>query len=85
MENLMEMEYVINGEKYIITATKVEESTETNNTEMVEVELPAMKETDFVEVESDGLVQVSLSLMPKGFELIDWLDIIKNYGVILTE
>ena len=25
MENLMEMEYVINGEKYLITVTKVEE------------------------------------------------------------
>lgn len=85
MENLMEMEYVINGEKYIITATKVEEPTEANNTEMVEVELPAMKETDFVEVEADNLVQVSLGLMPKGFELVDWLDIIKNYGVILTD
>lgn len=85
MENLMEMEYVINGEKYIITATKVEEPIETNNTEMVKAELPAMEETDFVEFESDGLVQVSLSLMPKGFELIDWLDIIKNYGVILTD
>lgn len=85
MENLMEMEYVINGEKYLITATKVEEPTETNNTEMVEVELPAMEETDFVEVEAGNLVQVSLSLMPEGFELIDWLDIIKNYGVILTD
>lgn len=85
MENLMEMEYVINGEKYIITATKVEEPIEANNTEMVEVEVPDMEPTDFVEVESDGLVQVSLSLMPKGFELIDWLDIIKNYGVILTD
>lgn len=85
MENLMEMEYVINGEKYIITATKVEDLKEADNTEKVEVELPAMEETDFVEVESDGLVQVSLNLVPEGFELIDWLDIIKNYGVILTD
>ena len=85
MENLMEMEYVINGEKYIITATKVEDFKEADNTEMVEAELPTMEETDFVEVESDGLVQVSLSLMPEDFELIDWLDIIKNYGVILTD
>lgn len=85
MENLMEMEYVINGEKYIITATKVEEPKEADNTEMVEVELPAMEETDFVEVESDGLVQVSLGLMPEGFELIAWLEVIKNYGVILTD
>ncbi len=85
MENLMEMEYVINGEKYIITATKVEEPIEANNTEMVGVELPAMEETDFIEVEAGNLVQVSLGLMPEGFELIDWLDIIKNYGVILTD
>ena len=85
MENLMEMEYVINGEKYIITATKVEEPIEANNTEMVKAELPAMEPTDFVEVESDGLIQVSVSLMPAGFGLNDWLDIIKNYGVILTD
>lgn len=85
MENLMEMEYVINGEKYLITATKVEEPTEANNTEMVEAELPAMEEVDFVEVDNDGLVQISLSLVPQGFELVDWLDIIKNYGVILTD
>ena len=26
MENLMEMEYVINGEKYLVTVTKVEEA-----------------------------------------------------------
>lgn len=81
----MEMEYVINGEKYIITATKVEDLKEADNTEMVEAKLPAMEETDFVEVEAGNLVQVSLSLMPEGFELIDWLDIIKNYGVILTD
>ena len=80
MENLMEMEYVINGEKYIITATKVEDLKEADNTKpLVEVDVPAMEETDFVEVESDGLVQVSLNLIPEGFELIDWLDIIKNY------
>ena len=82
----MEMEYVINGEKYIITATKVEDLKEADNTKpLVEVELPAMEENDFVEVESDGLVQVSVSLIPTGFDLNDWLDIIKNYGVILTD
>ena len=85
MENLMEMEYVINGEKYIITATKVEEPTETNNTEMVELEIPDMEPTDFVEVDSDGLIQISVSLKPAGYCLDEWLDIIKNYGVILTD
>ena len=86
MENLMEMEYVINGEKYIITATKVEDLKEADNTKpLVEVEVPVMEPTDFVEVEAGNIVQVSLGLMPEGFELIDWLDIIKNYGVILTD
>lgn len=85
MENLMEMEYVINGEKYLITATKVEDPSETDNTEMVEVEVPSMEECDFVEVDSDRLVQISVSLMPTGFDLSDWLDIIKNYGIILTD
>ena len=81
----MEMEYVINGDKYIITATKVEETSETNNNEAVEVEIPEMENTDFVEVDSNGLVQLSVSLIPTGFDLNDWLDIIKNYGVILTD
>lgn len=81
----MEMEYVINGEKYIITATKVEEPIEANNTEMVEVEVPDVEPTDFVEVDSDGLIQVSVSLKPAGYGLDEWLDIIKNYGVILTD
>lgn len=85
MENLMEVEYVINGEKYIITATKVEDFKEADNTEVVEVELPAMEETDFVEVDSDGLIQVSVSLKPAGYCLDEWLDIIKNYGIILTD
>ena len=85
MENLMEMEYVINGEKYRITATKVEDLKEADNTEMIEAELPDMEPTDFVDVDSNGLVQISVSLMPAGFNLNDWLDLIKNYGVILTD
>ena len=81
----MEMEYVINGEKYLITATKIEEPVETNNTEMVEAEVPAMEEVDFVEVENNGLVQLPLSMVPQSMDLVSWLDVIKNYGVILTD
>lgn len=79
------MEYVINGEKYLITATKIEEPVETNNTEMVEAEVPAMEEVDFVEVENNGLVQLPLSMVPQSMDLVSWLDVIKNYGVILTD
>ena len=85
MENLMEMEYVINGEKYLITATKVEEPTEANNTEMVEADIPAMENLEFVEVENNGLVQLPLSMVPQSMDLVSWLDVIKNYGVILTD
>jgi hypothetical protein len=85
MENLMEMEYVINGEKYLITATKVEEPTEANNTEMVEADFPAMENLEFVEVENNGLVQLPLSMVPQSMDLVSWLDVIKNYGVILTD
>lgn len=86
MENLMEMEYVINGEKYLITATKVEEpTTEASNTEMVEADIPAMENLEYVEVENNGLVQLSLSMVPECMDLTSWLDVIKNYGVILTD
>ena len=85
MENLMEMEYVINGEKYLITATKVEEPTEANNTEMVEVDIPAMENLEYVEVENNGLVQLPLSMVPECMDLTSWLDVIKNYGIILTD
>lgn len=85
MENLMEMEYAINGEKYLITATKVEEPTEANNTEMVEADIPAMENLEFVEVENNGLVQLPLSRVPQGMDLAFWLDVIKDYGIILTD
>lgn len=85
MENLMEMEYVINGEKYLITATKVEEPKEANNTEMVELDIPDKVICDFVEGEGNGLILLSVSLIPAGMEMSDWLDIIKEYGVILTD
>lgn len=85
MENLMEMEYVINGEKYLITATKVEEPKEADNTEMVEAAMPTMEDLEFVEVENNGLVQLPISMVPQGMDLVSWLDVIKNYGVILTD
>lgn len=85
MENLMEMEYVINGEKYLITATKVEEPKEADNTETVELDIPDKVICDFVEGEDNGLILVSVSNIPKGMKLPTWLDIIKEYGVILTD
>lgn len=59
MENLMEMEYVINGEKYLVTVTKVEEKTKERE-EILDVEnLSAISDfetTETVEVENNGLL-----------------------------
>lgn len=95
MENLMEMEYVINGEKYLVTVTKVvEDSTEKEfNCEECpckdicagEMTKPSFEDFKTVEVDGDDLVQVPVSLVPEGMDLEDWLTIINEYGVILTD
>lgn len=95
MENLMEMEYVINGEKYLVTVTKVEEAPtekELNCEECPCKEVcdagktkPNFEDFETIEVDGDNVVQVSLSLVPKSMSLDEWLTIINEYGIILTD
>lgn len=95
MENLMEMEYVINGEKYLVTVTKVEEAPtekELNCEECPckdicdgEMTKPNLEDFKTIEVDSENLIQVPISLIPKSMDLEEWLTIIKEYGVILTD
>jgi hypothetical protein len=98
MENLMEMEYVINGEKYLITATKVEEPTteEEFNCEECPCKdvcdagegFPTNEDFELTTIEKpndDALVQLSITMCPQGMSLAEWLGIIKEYGVILTD
>lgn len=95
MENLMEMEYVINGEKYLVTVTKVvEDSTEKElNCEECpckdicdgEMTKPSLGDFKTIEVGVDGLVQVPVNLIPESMNLEEWLTIISEYGVILTD
>ena len=95
MENLMEMEYVINGEKYLVTVTKVEEKTkkkELNCEECPckdicdgEMTKPSFEDFKTIEVGGDNLVQVPIDLVPEGMDLAEWLSIINEYGVILTD
>ena len=91
MENLMEMEYVINGEKYLITVTKVEETNdECTNCTCNVVEEPVdlskeLPEFDMLEVEEDDEPLVfSVEDIPECICLADWLNIIKEYNIILT-
>lgn len=95
MENLMEVEYVINDEKYLVTITKVvEDSTEKElNCEKCpckdicdgEMTKPSFQDFKTIEVNSDDLIQVPISLVPKSMGLEEWLSIISEYGVILTD
>lgn len=95
MENLMELEYVINDEKYLVTVTKVEEDStekELNCEECPckdicdgEMTKPSLGDFKTIEVNGDDLVQVPVSLVPKGMDLEEWLTIINEYGVILTD
>lgn len=98
MENLMEMEYVINGEKYVITATKVDEPSteeEFNCDEClykdvcdVEDSFPTHEDFEVTTIKKpndDTLVQLSITMCPQGISLAEWLGIIKEYGVILID
>ena len=95
MENLMEMEYVINGEKYLVTITKVEEAPtekELNCEECPCKEVcdagktkPNFEDFEAIEVDGDNVVQLSLSLVPKSMGLEEWLTVINEYGIILTD
>lgn len=95
MENLMEIEYVINDEKYLVTVTKVEEAPtekELNCEECPCKEVcdagktkPNFEDFETVEVDGDNLIQVPISLVPKGMGLEEWLAIINEYGIILTD
>lgn len=95
MENLMEIEYVINDEKYLVTVTKVEEAPiekELNCEECPCKEVcdagktkPNFEDFETIEVDGDNLIQIPISLVPKGMGLEEWILIINEYGVILTD
>ena len=78
-ENVFEMEYVINGKKYLITATKVDENVETTTTKDVCEE----KLDDSYEFNNDALV-FNVNDIPDGMDVDTWLSIVDMYGIILT-
>ena len=94
MENLMEMEYVINGEKYLVTVTKVEEAPtekELNcegcpckNICDAGKEFHTKEDIQTIEFEGDNVTMIPISMIPEGMSIEDWLTIIKEYDVILT-
>jgi hypothetical protein len=95
MENLMEMEYVINGEKYLVTVTKVEEAPTEKELNCEECpckdicdagkEFPSNEGVETIKFREDGVTIVPLSMIPENMTIEQWLTIIRNYGVILTD
>ena len=92
MENLMEMENLINGEKYLITVTKVEETNDecTNCTcEVSEAPinlsdiLPKFEVEDADETEEP--LYFSVKNIPNGLSIDNWLTILKEFNIILTK
>lgn len=93
MENLMEMEYVINGEKYLVTVTKVEEAPTEKELNCEECpckdicdagkEFPTNEDFETIKFEGDNVTIIPISMIPEGMSIEEWLTIIKEYGVIL--
>ena len=95
MENLMEMEYVINGEKYLVTVTKVEEAPTEKELNCEECpckdicdagkEFPSNEDIETIKFEGANVTIVPLSMIPDYMTIEQWLAIIKEYGVILVD
>lgn len=77
-EKVFEMEYVINGEKYLVTTTKVDEETpvsSTTNESIVKMSYAA----------NEGSMTFSFNKIPEGMGVHTWAGIIRDYGIILTK
>lgn len=85
-ENVLEMEYVINGEKYLITATKVTEDLETTATADVceDCSTPCEKYEDTYEF-TDDVITFSVKDIPDGMDIETWLSIVDKFGIVLTK
>jgi hypothetical protein len=88
MENLMEMEYVINGEKYLDTVTKVEETNDAiEHTYVTNEPVDLSNQLPEFEMSEEGLEKplwFSVADIPEGISIDTWLEAYMN-GVILTK
>lgn len=86
-EIIYEMEYVINGEKYLITVTKVENEN-VNNTLEKEYKVPITTSSVAIDESmlpdnDESIMVVNVSDIPVGMDIDSWLSIVKEYGIVL--
>lgn len=95
-EKVLNMEYNINGEKYIITATKVNEDEvvtpvtlqNTDDTNVEECDCPCCdcpcEECQLFKAEDVMIVNASQDI-PDCLTIDEWLEIIDKYGIIILK
>lgn len=90
-EKVLNMEYNINGEKYIITAVKVAEDEvvtpatlqNTDDTNVEECDCPC-EDCQLFEAEDVMIVNASQDI-PDCLTIDEWLEIIDRYGIIILK
>lgn len=95
-EKVLNMEYNINGEKYIITATKVTEDEivtpvplqNTDDTDVEECDCPCCgcpcEDCQLFEAEDVMIVNANQDI-PDCLTIDEWLEIIDKYGIIILK
>lgn len=86
-EKMLNMEYVINGEKYLITATKVTDNEENINSVTIDDIIDDIELVDDNEdtPEYQDVMIINLDDIPDCLTISDWLSIIDNYNVMILK
>lgn len=79
-EKVLEVTYIINGEKYLITAVKVNDD-ETQ----IPTEETVLEELVPEEDENPKYATVNISDIPDGMDIDTWLNIINEFGIVLVK
>lgn len=84
---MLNMEYVINGEKYLITATKVTDNEENINSVTIDDIIDDIELVDDNEdtPEYQDVMIINLDDIPDCLTISDWLSIIDNYNVMILK
>lgn len=86
-EKMLNMEYVINGEKYLITATKVTDNEKNVTPITIDEIMDSIECEDDTEdnVECEDVMIINLDDIPDCLTISDWLSIIDNYNVMILK
>lgn len=90
-EVLYEMTYTINGDKYLITAKKIEEENDVKTRiccdDCEPIDLNVANEDEDIDTISfnNDVTVVSISDIPDGMSVDQFLDIVDKFGIVLLK